>query len=115
MAVAERFIYTDQTGAAIDWTATEEAISALVPPQRSHRLGFGGLQITRICPAKWLAEMRDHFPEIVGISDTDPIELVLTLDGAELGRWEGLPREQVAALIALLRAQDLPVVEAETE
>lgn len=103
--LAERVVFTDATGAAIDMTATQE---------RTPSLGkqFGGLQIIRRVPAQWLYNLRSRYPGHMGISALDPVELILTLDGCELDCWEGPPGEQVAALIALLRANEIPVVEA---
>lgn len=103
---AERVVFADATGAAIDWTATE----GQMPPDLGR--GFGGLQILHRVPAQWLSDVRSEYPDQVPISPVDPIELVLMLDGHELGRWEGSRGEQVSALIALMRANDLPVVEA---
>lgn len=103
---AERVVFTDETGAAVDWTATKKQFpSELGRP-------FGGVEITRRVPAQWLYDLRSQYPERIGISASDPVELVLTLDGHVLDRWEGAPTEQVAGLIALMRANDLPVVEA---
>lgn len=102
---AERLIYEDETGAKIDWTATEEAVRALNPY-------IGRLTFMVVTPAQWLADLRrDGPPEEAFIKPDDPSELVLSVGGLRVGTAECQKGESVRALIDLLRCADLPVVE----